>query len=288
MTTGTTAAEDCATLCAIGFNSLLAGDVEFARELFSRSVAQDPGYPLGYLGLAKCRLPGPGYIEVLRRLIALVRPARYVEIGVERGAVLGLFPSSTRVVGIDPEPKLRQLPDNVTVYDLPSDDFFAAYNLAELLGGTYDLAFIDGLHEFRQVLRDFINLERFSGPESVLLIHDCLPLDRRTAAPERETVFWTGDVWKIIACLKNERPDLGLFTIPAYPAGLCVVTGLKADNLVLADNYSRLAEKYRALDYDAIGAESDFFSLVANRWPEIAARLRELQPGRGPADERGE
>jgi len=184
-------ARECATLCAVGFNSLLAGDVAFAQEQFARAVKLDPAALCGYLGLAKCHLPGPGYIEVLKRIIALLRPARYVEIGVERGAVLGLFDESTTVVGIDPAPRLRKVADNTALYRMTSDDFFARCNLSEKLGGPFDLAFIDGLHEFRQVLRDFINLEKQVGPDGVILIHDCLPLDRRLRsvpepAPGRE------------------------------------------------------------------------------------------------------
>jgi hypothetical protein len=273
------AGENHETLCARGFNSLLAGDYESARELFGRARELDPEYVFAYLGLAKANLPGAGYIEVLQHLNAWLKPARYVEIGVERGAVIRLFGETAEVVGIDPEPQLEQIPARARIFRQTSDEFFAAHDLAALLGGPFDLAFIDGLHTFEQVLKDFINLERFASPASLILIHDCLPLDRRTSTPERETIFWTGDVWKIIPCLKEERSDLDIFTIPTYPAGLCVISGLQPGETRLAENLAPVTERYRALDYAEIGERQGFFSLVPNRWPEIAQRLRSLRLG---------
>jgi hypothetical protein len=270
---------DCETLCALGFSSLFSGDVSRAQKYFQCSLNRDPDYVFAYLGLAKSRLSGAGYIEVIERLVDFLRPKRYVEIGVERGAVLGLLAPSTRVVGVDPEPQFEadSFPQNVSIFLQTSDDFFAANDLSKLLGGAFDLAFIDGLHTFEQVLKDFINLEKYAASDSVILIHDCLPLDRRTSSPERETVFWTGDVWKIIPCLKRERPELQIFTIPTYPAGLGVVSGLRPGNIWLSEQYSTVVAKYQNLDFSYIEDHGECFSLVANRWSVIAERLRPLR-----------
>jgi len=277
------AEEGCEALCARGFYLLLAGDVAAAEERFRRALALEPDYVWGYLGLAKTRLPGPGYLEVFSRLIDHLQPQRYVEIGVEQGDVLKRFPAGVRIVGIDPEPQCASPAPEISIFAQTSDRFFAGEDLSKLLGGPFDLAFIDGLHTFEQVLKDFINLERWAGPGSVVLIHDCLPLDRRTATPERETLFWTGDVWKIIPCLRRERPDLALFTIPTYPAGLCVVSGLDPGSRVLADGGERLAAVYQALDFAAIGEPGEYFSLVPNAWPEIRKRLTAGSGKGGPA-----
>ncbi len=276
------AMEQCETLCVMGFSALLAGDHERAEELFRRSVELDSDYVFGYLGLAKSRLPGAGYFEIIARIMALLQPARYVEIGIERGAVMRLLPSSCRVVGIDPEPRVEEsgISALASIYLGTSDDFFTTEDLREWLGGPFDLAFIDGLHNFDQVLQDFINLERYAGSDAVILIHDTLPLDQQTSTPERKTVFWSGDVWKIIPCLTKERPDLRIFTIPTYPAGLSVVTGLCPDSRKLTNELPLLRERYRGFELGRIDSRKEFFSLVDNDWSEIEKSLvRVLEKG---------
>ncbi|MEA1924141.1 MAG: class I SAM-dependent methyltransferase [Pseudomonadota bacterium] len=263
----------CEALCAAGYNSLHAGDLTSAINFFEQAVALDSDYIHSYMGLAKARLPGAGYIEIIQKLISLQKPEKYVEIGVEKGVVLNLFDSSVQVIGIDPEPKIVEVPENVTLYKTFSDDFFAAHDLKLLLDGSFDLAFIDGLHIFEQVLRDFINLEKNAAPDSIIMIHDCLPLDRRTAERQRKTIFWSGDVWKIIPCLKQERADLSIFTVPTYPAGLCFVTGLDCQSRLLKNNYDAIVEQYGALDYSDIPERETYFSLTANDWPTIARTL---------------
>ncbi len=266
-------AEPCEALCAAGYNSLHAGDLSSAIDFFERAVALDADYIHSYMGLAKVRLPGDGYIEIIKKLIALQKPEKYVEIGVEKGAVLRLFDSSVQIVGIDPEPKIDAVPANVTLHKSLSDDFFAAHDLELLLDGSFDLAFIDGLHVFEQVLRDFINLEKIAASDSIIMIHDCLPLDRRTSERQRKTIFWSGDVWKIIPCLKQERPDLSIFTVPTYPAGLCFVTGLDCHSRLLKNNYDAIVEQYSPLDYSDIQERETYFSMTANDWPTITRTL---------------
>ncbi|MCD6533932.1 MAG: class I SAM-dependent methyltransferase, partial [Deltaproteobacteria bacterium] len=265
--------EPCEALCATGYNSLHAGDLTSAKDFFERAVALDPDYVHSYMGLAKVRMPGDGYIEIIKKLIALLKPEKYVEIGVEKGAVLRLFDASVQIVGVDPEPKIDVVPENVKLYKKLSDDFFAAHNLELLLDGSFDLAFIDGLHIYEQVLKDFINLEKIAAPDSIIMIHDCLPLDRRTSERQRKTIFWSGDVWKIIPCLKQERPDLSIFTVPTYPAGLCFVTGLDCHSRLLKNNYDAIVERYSQLDYSDIQERETYFSMTANDWPTINQTL---------------
>ncbi|NTV49882.1 MAG: class I SAM-dependent methyltransferase [Geobacteraceae bacterium] len=134
------------------------------------------------------------------------------------------------------------------LFPLTSDDFFKQYDLREVIERqTFDLGFIDGLHLFEQALKDYINLERYARQDSVILIHDCLPIAPIVAERERCTGFWTGDVWRIIPCLKTFRPDLKIMTIPTKPSGLGVVTHLDAASTVLSDNYDDIVRYYLSL-----------------------------------------
>ena len=114
---------------------------------------------------------------------------------------------------------------------------------------TVGFVFLDGLHLFEQTLRDFINIEKFAAPGTVVVIHDCLPLSQFTAARERQSKFWSGDVWKIIPCLRNYRPDLKVFVIPTPPTGFGVVTNLDPSSNVLRDNMQDILDSFVKLKY---------------------------------------
>src|SRR5690349_5859629 len=119
------------------------------------------------------------YFDLLRRLHVAMRPRTYLEIGVHTGMSLELASPGTSIVGIDPVPAIRR-PINHTsrLFFETSDDFFEKHDVHEILGGRpIDMAFIDGMHLFEFALRDFINIERYCARGSVVLVHDCYPLD---------------------------------------------------------------------------------------------------------------
>jgi hypothetical protein len=249
---------------------LQAGDRSAALALLARAIPEEGDFVEAHLAWAKALMPGPDYIAILDGLHELLQPAGYVEIGVEFATTLKLARPQTRALGIDPAPQVETpLTENISLYRQTSDDFFAENNLSNLLNGPFTFAFIDGLHIFEQVLRDFINLEKYAGPDSLILIHDCLPLDQRTASRTRTTQFWSGDVWKIVPCLKNERPDLQIATISTYPTGLCLIRGLDSGSRLLEENYSAIIERHIELEYDAIKDKGDYFSLITNDWSRI-------------------
>src|SRR6476620_5703233 len=101
------------------------------------------------------------YLDLLRRVHAHLRPRTYVEVGVHEGDSLALAAPGTRSVGIDPTPSVRHpLGPDTSVLQQTSDAAFAGDELTQLLDGRpIELAFIDGLHLFECVLRDFIAIE---------------------------------------------------------------------------------------------------------------------------------
>lgn len=172
------------------------------------------------------------YYQLLNHAHKILKPSSYIEIGVASGKSLALTRYGTHSIGIDPAATnidslfYHSLEENSLLFPMTSDDFFRTQNVAALIGQpTFDMAFIDGHHSFEQALTDFINLEKMAGPSSVIFIHDCLPINARVAKKERTTRFWCGDVWRIIPCLKELRPDLDIVTFPAPPAGLAMITG---------------------------------------------------------------
>jgi len=183
------------------------------------------------------------YREVIGKLHEILKPERYLEIGVHKGDTIRL--SKCRTHGIDPFPMLRgPLEDNVILHEMTSDDFFESEFVSDIDKHKIDYAFIDGMHLFDYVLRDFMNVERYAKPSSVVLFHDILPPFAASASRERLTDVWVGDVWKIILCLQEYRPDLKLTTVNAEPTGLLVAENLSPSSRVLADKYDEILAKY--------------------------------------------
>jgi Methyltransferase domain len=221
-------------------------------------------------------LPGEGYMAMLQRIHRHLQPRTYVEIGVETGRSLALAQSCAACVGIDPQPQLSHpIPDVARVFVETSDAFFAQHDLFSELGGRpVDLAFLDGMHLFGFALRDFVNVERYCTPHSTCLVHDCYPLDENTSGPDRGTRFWSGDVWKLILCLKKYRPDLEVHTIAAPPTGLAVIRGLDPGSTMLRDRMDRIRAEFEDLPYSVVRDDKNAkLNLVRNDWPTVQALL---------------
>jgi hypothetical protein len=272
--------QEAATHAALGDAYRLLGDDERSVAEYRSALARDGDLPAVHSGLARIKMPGPDYPVWLDRLHEALRPETYVEIGVFTGTTLALARPPTIAYGVDPEPSISSVLKTEThLFPETSDEFFAKRRLEGLLSGRpVRLAFIDGLHSFEQCLRDFMNLEAYCGPASAILLHDTVPLDERTQRRTRETLFWTGDVWKAVLALKHYRPELELFTIPAAPTGLTVLIGLDPSSRVLRGAYDDAVHRFIDVPFSEIEHRLDeVLSLVPNDWETVAARFR----GRG-------
>jgi hypothetical protein len=182
-----------------------------------------------------------------------LRPRRYIEIGIATGRSLALVGAGTSVIGVDP---MTAIPEQQffhspaaapRLFRVTSDDFFQQGLMEREWGNqSFDMAFIDGLHRFEQALKDFINLERRSDPSSMIFIHDCLPVSLIGAERQCRSMVWTGDVWKIIPCLKAVRPDLEIITFPVRPSGLAMVRNLDSRSKVLSSQFDTIVEHFIA------------------------------------------
>lgn len=223
------------------------------------------------------------YYEMLARLQKLLKPRTYVEIGFRHGQSFALAKTAIHSVAIDPAPEVRvPLPAGAKLFKLTSDEFFSGHNLrAELGNSVVDLAFIDGMHLFEFALRDFINLEKHCGPASTILIHDGYPQDRVSSARERATNIWSGDVWKLLVCLKKYRPELQIATADVPPTGLSVVRNLNPDSTVLSQNLEKICAEFIPWEYDDMAAnKAEQLNRIDNDWGQIQRLFPEQQePG---------
>jgi hypothetical protein len=246
-----------------------------AAELCRRAL-EHCDYTRAYRLLAATELPGEDYFHVLARVHEHVRPATYVEIGVARGRSLRLVGAQTLSVGIDPQPSLEgPLGPKQKLFAETSDEFFGRRDVLQELGGQrIRMAFIDGMHHFDFALRDFANLEPLCDRDSLIFIHDCYPIDARSAAREQTTAFWSGDIWRLIVLLKRHRPDLSIHTIATPPTGLGLVTRLDPGSRQLREQLPSLIEQGMSLDLATIAHDkAAALNLFPSDWPKLRALL---------------
>lgn len=181
----------------------------------------------------------------------LLRPKRYLEIGVSNGKSLSLARYGTETIGVDPltaspDQQFFHSPEVIpALFKLTSNDFFRHGCMEQTWSGQpFNMAFIDGLHLFEQALMDFAHLEQRSAPDSIIFIHDCLPVSTAGASRERNTMVWTGDVWKVIHCLKSVRPDLAITTFPVRPSGLAMIRRLDSSSRLLSTQFDAVVHHF--------------------------------------------
>lgn len=262
---------------SIGDAHRLLGENELATLNYQKALAIDSKSASAQQGLATLRMPGEIYYTWLERLYTSLSPEIVIEIGVWDGVSLARVQPPTIAIGVDPNPRLM-LPLRAETHIFPeaSDSFFARGGPDALLHGrSLGVGFIAGLHLYEEVLRDFIHLERYSGPRSVILLHDTLPLDEATQSRVRDTQFYTGDVWKTVLCLKHYRPELDIFTIATPWTGLTVVTGLNPTSRVIPDRYEEAVARFIDKPFSEIEStvESDL-NVVPNDWTVVQSRLK--------------
>lgn len=174
-----------------------------------------------------------------------LQPEFYFEIGVDEG--LSLARAKGKALGVDARPELNlavSLSEQAEILGISSDGFFQQ-QADNYFSQAPDLAFIDGMHLFEFALRDFINLERYSAPWTLVGIDDVFPCHPVQAERRRISSAWTGDVWKLYPILKKYRPDLTLLLLPCATTGLLLITGLDKNNTQLIENYDQILQDYQ-------------------------------------------
>jgi hypothetical protein len=137
--------------------------------------------------------------------------------------------SRAHSIAVDPDPWLQAEAllgkPWVKIYRERSDDFFRGHSRKKTLEGhSLDLAYIDGLHEFAQVIRDLENVERWGHPNTVAAVHDVVPRSASEATRRFRRGGWTGDVWRIVPFLRERRPNLHCRLVAVDPTGFLLVT----------------------------------------------------------------
>lgn len=209
---------------------------------------------------------GIPYQHWLKEAEQILEPRIYFEVGTWRG-------DSLRMIGCDAvcvDPNFDICTDvlkrrrNTHFFQGTSDQFFADLAaVVRLFPNGIDLAFLDGLHLYEVLLRDFTNTEHFATERTMIVLHDCLPLNARMAERKRRSGdetepreirgLWTGDVWKVALILRRYRPDLCISYVDCPPTGLVVCTGLDPRNRTLNERYQDIVREFEGMTLASFG-----------------------------------
>jgi len=140
--------------------------------------------------------------QIINYLIRKNQAESYLEIGVREPQ--GNFNDilCENKVAVDP------VPLGEGILPLTSDEFFKQ-NLI-----TFDVIFIDGLHEEKQVLKDIINSLAVLNEGGYIVCHDMSPTtELMQIVPIQTDGAWTGDCWKAWVQLRATRNDLSMFVV---------------------------------------------------------------------------
>ena len=193
------------------------------------------------------------YYRVLKMLHDVLQPGTYLEIGVRNGESIVLASDDTSAYGIDPAPAIiSPFGEKTTIFACTSDEFFEKFDLEKTIKKPLDLCFLDGMHLFEFVLRDFINSEALCSEGSLIAVHDTYPKNVPMASRERTTQEWCGDVFKIVLTLKKYRPDLEMLHLDSGPSGLLLVKNLNPSSTVLRDAYESILDEFSTMDFSVI------------------------------------
>lgn len=205
------------------------------------------------------RHTGMDYRDFLSALITKKNARNYMEVGVCHGAMLARVDVPT--IGVDPFFDFTTAPPGkkkqLHLYQMGSDEYFRDHDPKAVLGAPLDFVFLDGLHLFEFLLRDFINAESHCHSNAVISLDDCMPpnaeMTERVNRPDLRQqldvqTWWTGDVIKVVLILKKYRPDLKIILVDTTPTGNVCITRLDRNSTVLRDNYFSIVEEFMALE----------------------------------------
>ena len=148
--------------------------------------------------------------DVINRFAKKHGYTRYLEIGLSTGK------NFTRVDCAEKEsvdPAIDRYEHANPTYRMTSDEFFAT--VADAGKKTYDIIFIDGLHESAQVDRDIAGALRCLAPGGTLMLHDCNPRDEARQMVPRIQTAWNGDVWKSAVRFRAWNRNYGCLVVDA-------------------------------------------------------------------------
>ncbi len=186
--------------------------------------------------------------EIINFIIEKNNYKSYLEIGYQDGICYSNIKIDDKNA-VDPFPRKKE----DTLFIMTSDDFF------KLNKKKYDIIFIDGLHTYEQVKKDFENSLKNLNKDGTIVLHDMNPCDvlfngRVITGEERSISFneggqWNGDCFKLVIDIYNGLYDYEYFTVDS-DQGCLILNKNKKRRVIIRDiskDYKTLKENRKEI-----------------------------------------
>ena len=138
--------------------------------------------------------------KLISLLINKINAKFYLEIGLGDGRNFKGVDCAEKY-GVDP----RQIKPT---HQMTSDEFFKQNKK------TFDVIFIDGMHEAGYAERDINNSISCLNEGGYIICHDMNPLTKESQIVPRIQDYWHGDVWKAWVNIRQSNPNICMRVIP--------------------------------------------------------------------------
>jgi len=166
--------------------------------------------------------------DFLKSVLQVRTVTNYLEIGCATGKNLAAITAKNKV-GVDPK--------SGGTLKITSDEYFSN----QIEDNKFDLIFIDGLHTYEQVYRDFINSYNALEEGGIIVAHDFLPTTFREQMVPRVSRTWNGDVWRLALDLRDHGVQ---FKIVNMDYGLLLVKNAKLLEDIESENKNTNFQSY--------------------------------------------
>lgn len=168
--------------------------------------------------------------DIINHLIKENNYKSYLEIGYYKGWSFDRI-NCDQKVAVDPNPSkdtdmerltygslynVKVSDREINLYKQTSDDFFRDSPPE----WKWDIIFIDGLHESKQVTKDIENSLKHLNPGGTIVMHDCNPSTEEMTLGGTKDGEWTGDVYKAFIEFRMRHPNYAYVVDTDYGVGI--------------------------------------------------------------------
>lgn len=188
-------------------------------------------------------------IEILAKLHETLAPVEtYVQVGASSSATWRAAEAAGAAHLIDWRPVGTDMlwSPNQRMHTQTVEEYYTCESCER---AVIDLALVDDEdRHIENALRTLVHLQRFCGPQTVLVFADVLPTSQeaawRTMPPVDWPHRWSGDLFKLPYVLQVYQPRARTLLVDDGATGLLLVAGLDPADVTLDRQFSKICDEY--------------------------------------------